>query len=1779
MKNIFKICALVCLAALSAFGQGTQRISRVQTVQGQALSGANIWLCAANATVNFSATPPCLGVSIYSNVAMTQPIVQPLLTDSYGNYSYYAIAGTYTEVVTGPTITGYQTTVVLPCVPNTPSGNGCGGTGGAGNPAGVDTNTQINKGGVFGAIPNFGVDSSTSPTNFFVPFSETLAGPRPRRDVTSPIYAGGADPTATNDSTAAVQAAINAACAAGGLGDVFFPPGAYKIAVSTTSAPQLSIPKSCSALHFVGGNGSIAPDKAQFETPPQTVLYSPNCSGAGTGPMFLLENGTLAGATQGGTGSTFSNLGIVGCNQGVWAYGVANVTFNNIAFGNTNSFGADPYSLKITNSFFVYINGGTINNYNTTVPGVLLSAETPLGTEPSEVQIVNFRNTIFNGAVLLDQRVSTPNQSGAILFDGVQAEIGGSSVPFFTTQCEASCNAFGPLNISYSGVSDNNSGTPLIQLRGFARYNDITVIDSNGSATGSPAINADNVLLDCMVIGGAFSSRTVVTPTGTSQSGCVQQNINGFDFTSNASSFPSGAMWGTSFLSQGGFFGGNQGPAIRMAVQGDTQSRLALDPNAGLVYGPGGTSGQWDAQLNRSGAGALGLSLTGTPNTFPANPQFTFNTVGLGIFQTSPLYPLDVKGTAEVLGGINVYTDTGAANAYVVSTGHTVASVAVGQFVTFQAVHANTGTSTLVVDALSSAPIKKIGGSALSVNLAAGDIQAGQIVTVAWDGTDYEIQSTLGNATSGGGSGTVGNCVLAPAPAYYSGSGTTTTCLNLPAFMQYLYAADSGAVNAYVVAPTTAATLVTGTTINFTTANANTGASTINVSSLGVKALTKYGTVPLVVGDILANTYYVAQYDGTRWQLLNPSSPNCINCVFLNAANTFGVGGTIDLSASTATNAFKFPIQSAGVTSANGAAVFDSIFQNVHLGANSGDNLIPLIPTSVSITDADCTQYHNVSSHITLNDAAGGGCTLLNANNVFGTSVRLNLSAATNANALVLPNQVGAAPTVAGATGFDTTALQPVVSDGVIVCPYSKEQVNAQSGAGYTVLTTDCGKLVSVSNASAQTLTLPASPPSKGWFVDIENTGTSTWTITPNGNNLDNVAGSTTIATNQGMRIASNGSGYFSMRGVGGGGGGSANINPSAQFSVPYYANAGTANVLSGQQAPSSPNGVPQFEVSIPSGGNPTAPTFAPAGVVPRLVSGASDTILATDRAGEVIYSDASAVSVTFPQAGTTGFASNFVVLLDYTGNNILTITPATSTINGAATLTMGQNNYCFIYSDNTNYYANCTNGQSSNPIVADTGSANAYVVAYPLIQSLETGSTVFFTVSHANTTASTLTVNGLASKSLTKNGAATLIANDLVTTTVYWAIYDGTQWELVNPSNGDLTTFTAHKFLGNGTASTAVAAPTTIGSSDTSPMWYAADSGAANAYVVAPSPALTALTVGSAVFFTTANANSGASTINVSGLGVKALDKLNVSALVSGDILATAVYEAVYDGTEWILLNPSNVANSGTVNNCVTSHSAGWFSSNGTTLSCTSESALSQYLYAADSGAANAYVITLAPALGSLVTGEQAFFTTANANTTASTINVNGLGVKNITKNGATALVANDILASTVYEIAWDGTEWQLINPSSVSALVAANVVTQAANAANGNIASYTGANKVAVPLALTFSSQTDGATVTWAIGNVPLANTSLTFTVHGGSRTLNITNPVDGGSYVILLKQDATGGEGLVLGTGCTWKVINGGGGAITLSTGAAAVDVLAFTYQGATGNCYANLGKNYN
>lgn len=74
----------------------------------------------------------------------------------------------------------------------------------------------------------------------------------------------------------------------------------------------------------------------------------------------------------------------------------------------------------------------------------------------------------------------------------------------------------------------------------------------------------------------------------------------------------------------------------------------------------------------------------------------------------------------------------------------------------------------------------------------------------------------------------------------------------------------------------------------------------------------------------------------------------------------------------------------------------------------------------------------------------------------------------------------------------------------------------------------------------------------------------------------------------------------------------------------------------------------------------------------------------------------------------------------------------------------------------------------------------------------------------------------------------------------------------------------------------------------------YALDTGAANAYVVALSPAITAYTDGMTVRVKAINANTGASTLNAGG-GVVALVNDVGDALANGDIPAASIFTATY--------------------------------------------------------------------------------------------------------------------------------------------------------------------------------------------------------------------------------------------------------------------------------------------
>lgn len=121
----------------------------------------------------------------------------------------------------------------------------------------------------------------------------------------------------------------------------------------------------------------------------------------------------------------------------------------------------------------------------------------------------------------------------------------------------------------------------------------------------------------------------------------------------------------------------------------------------------------------------------------------------------------------------------------------------------------------------------------------------------------------------------------------------------------------------------------------------------------------------------------------------------------------------------------------------------------------------------------------------------------------------------------------------------------------------------------------------------------------------------------------------------------------------------------------------------------------------------------------------------------------------------------------------------------------------------------------------------------------------------------------------------------------------------------------------------------------------------------------------------------------------------------------------------------------------------------------------------------------------------------------------------------------------------------------------------------ADGNITYGTGSlgtstffHNVVVPriqsrqLSQTLQTLTDAASISWNADAGATAQVTL-----GGDRTIaNPTNTVSGGSYTLIIKQDATGNRIATWGSAYKFE-----GGSKTLSTAANAVDIASFTSDG--------------
>lgn len=273
-------------------------------------------------------------------------------------------------------------------------------------------------------------------------------------------------------------------------------------------------------------------------------------------------------------------------------------------------------------------------------------------------------------------------------------------------------------------------------------------------------------------------------------------------------------------------------------------------------------------------------------------------------------------------------------------------------------------------------------------------------------------------------------------------------------------------------------------------------------------------------------------------------------------------------------------------------------------------------------------------------------------------------------------------------------------------------------------------------------------------------------------------------------------------------GGGGGFVNPMTTLGDLIQASTGgTAVRLPGV---TDHNGVPQVLMQIATGGVAAAAGYSPMGVQPNPQTGTSYTVLLTDRLHYLSFSNASAIAVTLPQAGSTGFDVNFGFVTCDIGAGTATITPTTSTVSvstgtayvsGATSLALTQGQCALVYSDNTNYFAirlgagggssggaataleNCSPDQTGNSFYQVTSLTNwfsghwefatnttTYVTCEVSIPSAVAGATLVLDIFSADTntgrTANFQTCDNIISTGTLQVGTLTCAANQTFTTT-----------------------------------------------------------------------------------------------------------------------------------------------------------------------------------------------------------------------------------------------------------------------------------------------------------------------------------------------------------------------------------------------------------------------------
>jgi hypothetical protein len=216
-------------------------------------------------------------------------------------------------------------------------------------------------------------------------------------------------------------------------------------------------------------------------------------------------------------------------------------------------------------------------------------------------------------------------------------------------------------------------------------------------------------------------------------------------------------------------------------------------------------------------------------------------------------------------------------------------------------------------------------------------------------------------------------------------------------------------------------------------------------------------------------------------------------------------------------------------------------------------------------------------------------------------------------------------------------------------------------------------------------------------------------------------------------------------------------------------------------------------------------------------------------------------------------------------------------------------------------------------------------------------------------------------------------------------------------------------------------------------------------------SPTLTAYAAGQLFYFVAAGANTGAVTLNVDGLGAKAITRDGSTALAAGDINSGEIVVVIYDGTRFQMINAANSFGNTTINGTLTVTG-----NTGLQANVSVTSALS---------VGGTFAVTGAATLGSTlaVTGKSDLPTvsTASANAAVAVItDLSAAGASITSANVGTAVVTTGTvtnLTATSASVASVNAGVALLTTATVTNLTATGASIASANLGNAVISALT--------------------------------------------------------------------------------------------------------------------------